>query len=114
MTTTLSASSTTSPRPARRQRRCTPPASTGTRIEVRADSSELPAADEDRRDFFARLFGLGDDNDSSSHYGEAVRRGNAVVSEDHQSEPRILIKVPRAANLEGVSDCFYVQVAHTT
>ena len=49
-------------------------------IEVRADSSELPAADEDRRGFFARLFGLGDDDDSSSHYGEAVRRGNAVVS----------------------------------
>jgi uncharacterized protein (TIGR02271 family) len=50
------------------------------RIDVRADSSELPAADEDRRGFFARLFGLGDDDDSSSHYGEAVRRGSAVVS----------------------------------
>jgi stress response protein YsnF len=50
------------------------------RIDVRADSSELPAAHEDRRGFFARLFGLGDDDDSSSHYGEAVRRGSAVVS----------------------------------
>jgi uncharacterized protein (TIGR02271 family) len=59
------------------------------RVEVRAESSDLPAADEDRRGFFARLFNLDDDDDSSSHYGEAVRRGNAVVSVHLEDESRI-------------------------
>ena len=32
------------------------------------------------RAFFARLFGLGDDDERSGHYAEAVRRGSAVLS----------------------------------
>jgi uncharacterized protein (TIGR02271 family) len=50
-------------------------------INVRADAADIAVSDsEDRRGFFARLFGIFDDDESPEHYGEAVRRGHAVVS----------------------------------
>ena len=34
----------------------------------------------DRRGFFARLFGLGDDDEHAGHYAEAVRRGSTALT----------------------------------
>ena len=56
-------------------------------IHVTADST--PGKPEDRRGFFQKLFGIGDNDNSSYHYSEAVRRGNSVVTVDLADESRV-------------------------
>lgn len=59
-------------------------------IRVESGSTTTAAAPaEDRRGFFAKLFGLGDDDENVGHYSEAVRRGNAVVTVSLDDETRI-------------------------
>jgi uncharacterized protein (TIGR02271 family) len=59
-------------------------------IQVTANSNSGSSEDiEDRRGFFQKLFGIGDDDDSSYHYSEAVRRGNSVVTVELANESRI-------------------------
>ena len=64
---------------------------------IRVESgSSLRAGEEheDRRGFFEKLFGLDDEDNSSSHYAEAVRRGNPVVT----------VQLPDEGRAEEVSD----------
>lgn len=59
-------------------------------IHVSSGSTTIAMAEsEDRRGFFAKLFGIGDDDDSPSHYAEAMRRGNAVVTVNLADESRL-------------------------
>ncbi|HEU4457661.1 MAG TPA: YsnF/AvaK domain-containing protein [Methylibium sp.] len=51
--------------------------SDGTRM-TQTPSTTTPH--QDRRGFFAKLFGLGEDEDDSGHYAEAVRRGSTLLS----------------------------------
>lgn len=43
----------------------------------------------DRRGFFARLFGLGDDDDQAGHYAEAVRRGSTALTVSLDDDSRV-------------------------
>ena len=52
----------------------------------RSGSASVPR--EDRRGFFARLFGIGDDDESVAPYGEAVDRGNTVITVSLSDEQR--------------------------
>lgn len=62
----------------------------GESIQVTADSASGGGAQtEDRRGFFQKLFGIGDDDTSSYHYSEAVSRGNSVVTVDVEDESRV-------------------------
>lgn len=59
------------------------------RVESGSSSSSPAAEPEDRRGFFQKLFGIGDDDASSSHYAEATRRGNPVVTVQLADENRV-------------------------
>jgi uncharacterized protein (TIGR02271 family) len=52
-------------------------------------STETATPREDRRGFFSRLFGLGEDDESAGHYAEAARRGSIVLTVQVQEESRI-------------------------
>jgi uncharacterized protein (TIGR02271 family) len=57
--------------------------------DITAETSETITHQQDRRGFFSRLFGLGDDDKSTGNYAEAVRRGSIVLTVQIQDEARI-------------------------
>lgn len=59
------------------------------RIENQPVDTGSTVESHEKRGFFARLFGIGDDDETSTHYDEALRRGHAMLTVTLHGEERI-------------------------
>lgn len=71
-----------------------------------SSSSSASSSSEDNRGFFARLFGLGDDDSHTQEYSQAMERGNALltVTVEDGADVRRVESLMAAAGADDISE----------